>query len=616
MNTLTNIRLYKNNKVVTKKAFKATCSTNLFVPNTKRNSNLLETHTIDLNSNAKNGMYKPIIGRSKEIDKLFQVLLKRTKKNALLVGDAGVGKTAIVEELSRRIVEDEEVNWELQDCTVLQLDVTGMIAGTSTRGDLEKKVTGVLSELVNDNESNYILFIDEIHCLISSKNNSPGNAAGEINIADMLKPALARGKIQCIGATTRDEYVKYFQNDAAFDRRFQYIEIDEPSVETSLRMVTAIKKVYEEYHKCTITDSALKSSVELADKYMPYRKFPDKAIDLIDEACSTVVLKSFRTESDVRVVDDDDIIDVVSKMNNIEIEDIREDTYTKLTRLEKNLRDNIIGQDGAVNAIMKTIKRYTCGLYGTKRPICSMMFLGPTGVGKTEISKLMSEDFFGKTSKLLRFDMSEYMDEMSISSLIGSPPGYVGYNEGGKLTNAIKRNPCSVVLFDEVEKAHPDVLNLLLQILEDGILTDNNKRTYSFRNSIIIMTSNVGSSSYINQRSFGFISESKSISPDLTDYFKPEFINRIDDIVFFNPLNASSMMKIIEVSVEKALSRLEKDIDVFVTNRTKEEIYEKALSDSHYGARPVNRLVEYLVVDRVCDILLRSKGDNIRTIIL
>ena len=432
----------------------------------------------------------------------------------------------------------------------------------------------------------------------------------------MLKPALARGKIQCIGATTRDEYIKYFQNDAAFDRRFQYIEIHEPSVDTSLEMVRAIKNVYEDYHKCSITDSALKLSVSLAHTYMPYRNFPDKAIDLIDEACSKVVLSSFQEKNDIRIVDENDIIEIVANMNDIDIDEIQANIGMKLKRLYRELHDNIIGQDIAVQTIMKTMKRYTCGLYGSKRPICSMMFLGPTGVGKTEITKLVSQEFFGKSNKLLRFDMSEYMEEMSISTLIGSPPGYVGYKEGGKLTNAIKRNPCSVVLFDEIENAHPSVLNLLLQILEDGILTDNNKRTYSFRNAIIIMTSNAGHAS--NKNEFGFlndVSDQQKKTSELTYYFKPEFINRIDEIVYFNPLNSDSLIEIIDISIEKALSRLDDDIDVLVTNKTKEDIFNKASMESEYGARPVNRLVEYLIVDRVCDMLLRSKG-NIRTIII
>ena len=606
------------------------------------NKKSLDELTINLSENARQGLYSPIIGRNNEMAQLNQVLLKRMKKNAILVGDAGVGKTALVEELSRRIVEDKDIHHEIQDYEVVQLDLSGVLAGTSSRGELEERVKNVLTQIENDEskDKRYILFIDEIHSLIQSSNQSQGRSEikGEINISDLLKESLARGKIQCIGATTRDEYVKYFQNDPAFDRRFQYVEVPEPSKQTTLDMMKSIKKVYEDFHKCTITDTALECSVNLAEKYIPYRNFPDKSIDLIDEACSKVVMKSYinkknkpsnvdenndnmevETDEEIfkqiresRVVDDKLILEIISSINDIDMNEIVETTATKLNNLEETLSMNIIGQDKVVTRVMNTLRRYTCGLHSTKRPVCSMLFLGPTGVGKTEISKLISNHYYGRSNKMIRLDMSEYMDEFSVSSLIGAPPGYLGYSEGGKLTNAIKRNPCSLVLFDEIEKAHPVVLNLLLQILEDGILTDGQNKTYSFRNAMIIMTSNAGHGFKDNNNALGFVNElpdDETILKDklneLTNYFRPEFVNRIDDIVLFNPLDTEAIQHIIDLTIEKALTRVDDSIHITITDKVKDEILKNVLNEIEYGARPVNRLVENLVMDRICDCILR-----------
>jgi ATP-dependent Clp protease ATP-binding subunit ClpC len=599
----------------------------------------LEELTINLSENARQGLYSPIIGRANEMAQLNQVLLKRIKKNAILVGDAGVGKTAIVEELSRQIVEDKDIHHEIQDYEVVQLDLSSVLAGTSARGELEERVKNVLTQIENDEEKEkrYILFIDEIHSLIQSSNESQGRSEikGEINISDLLKESLARGRIQCIGATTRDEYVKYFQNDPAFDRRFQYVEVPEPSKHTTLDMMKSIKKVYEDFHKCTITETALEFSVNLAEKYIPYRNFPDKSIDLIDEACSKVVMNSYKNKnennhndndnlevetdeeifkkiSESRVVDEKIILEIISSMNDIDMTDILETTATKLNKLETTLSTNIIGQDKVVDRVMNTLRRYTCGLHSTKRPVCSMLFLGPTGVGKTEISKLISNHYYGRSNKMIRLDMSEYMDEFSVSSLIGAPPGYLGYSEGGKLTNAIKRNPCSLVLFDEIEKAHPVVLNLLLQILEDGILTDGQNKTYSFRNAMIVMTSNAGYGSKENNNTLGFVNEIpddetqlKDKMNELTNYFRPEFVNRIDDIVLFNALDVEAIQHIIDLTIEKALTRVDDSIHITITDEVKDEILKNVLNEIEYGARPVNRLVENLVMDRICDCILR-----------
>ena len=599
--------------------------------------------TINLSENARQGLYSPIIGRTNEMNKLNQVLLKRIKKNAILVGDAGVGKTAIVEELSRRIVEDKDIHHEIQDYEVVQLDLSSVLAGTSSRGDLEERVKNVLTQIENDDdrETRYVLFIDEIHSLIQSSGaQGRSEIKGEINISDLLKESLARGKIQCIGATTRDEYVKYFQNDPAFDRRFQYVEVPEPSKQTTLDMMKSIKKVYEDFHKCTITDTALECSVNLAEKYIPYRNFPDKSIDLIDEACSKVVMKSYmnrknklntiddnvdvdnmevETDEEIfkqiresRVVDEKLILEIISSMNDIDMNEMIDTTSTKLNNLEDTLSTNIIGQDKVVTRVMNTLRRYTCGLHSTKRPVCSMLFLGPTGVGKTEISKLISNHYYGRSNKMIRLDMSEYMDEFSVSSLIGAPPGYLGYSEGGKLTNAIKRNPCSLVLFDEIEKAHPVVLNLLLQILEDGILTDGQNKTYSFRNAMIVMTSNAGYGFKDNNNTLGFVNESpddetilKDKMNELTNYFRPEFVNRIDDIVLFNPLDIEAIRHIVDLTIENALTRVDDSIYITITDKVKDEILKNVLNEIEYGARPVNRLVENLVMDRICDCILR-----------
>jgi len=600
------------------------------------NKKSLEELTINLSENARQGLYSPIIGRANEMAQLNQVLLKRIKKNAILVGDAGVGKTAIVEELSRQIAEDKDIHHEIQDYEVVQLDLSSVLAGTSARGELEERVKNVLTQIENDEEKEkrYILFIDEIHSLIQSSGaQGRSEIKGEINISDLLKESLARGRIQCIGATTRDEYVKYFQNDPAFDRRFQYVEVPEPSKHTTLDMMKSIKKVYEDFHKCTITETAIEFSVNLAEKYIPYRNFPDKSIDLIDEACSKVVMNSYKNKnennhnnhlevetdeeifkkiSESRVVDEKIILEIISSMNDIDMTDILETTATKLNKLETTLSTNIIGQDKVVDRVMNTLRRYTCGLHSTKRPVCSMLFLGPTGVGKTEISKLISNHYYGRSNKMIRLDMSEYMDEFSVSSLIGAPPGYLGYSEGGKLTNAIKRNPCSLVLFDEIEKAHPVVLNLLLQILEDGILTDGQNKTYSFRNAMIVMTSNAGYGSKENNNTLGFVNEIpddetqlKDKMDELTNYFRPEFVNRIDDIILFNALDGEAIQHIIDLTIEKALTRVDDSIHITITDKVKDEILKNVLNEIEYGARPVNRLVENLVMDRICDCILR-----------
>jgi ATP-dependent Clp protease ATP-binding subunit ClpC len=570
----------------------------------------LEKYTINLTQIAKKNKFHPIIGRSNEMDMMYNVLLKRGKRNPLLVGDAGVGKTSLVEELARRIAHDTNMHHDL-DSDVLQLDIAGLMSGTQMRGELEERVTKLLGIITNtDADRNIILFIDEIHSIVQA---SGGNSVkGEINICDLFKPLLARGKLQCIGATTREEYIKFFKNDPAFDRRFKYIEVDEPSETATLLIMEGIKPVYENYHNCYITNEALRLSVSLSQQYIPYRNFPDKAIDLIDEACSKVVLEHYKTNS-LKIVDVVDIYSVMGMIINLEMSHISISTRGKIQGIKEELESKIIGQEYAISIIVKTLSRHCCGMYSTKRPICSMLFIGPTGVGKTELTKLLTKGYYGRSSNLLRFDMSEYMENFSVSTLIGSPPGYEGYREGGELTTAIKEHPCSVVLFDEIEKAHPDVLNLLLQILEDGILTDASGRGYSFRNAIIVMTSNVTGMS--DNRSFGFVPTTNTCTDVarggvLSASFRPEFLNRIDEIVDFQSLNENHLHAICEVCLYSALQRVPNDINVTISDVTKRHIVERALLETEYGARPIKRLIEELVVDKLTNFLLRRSDET------
>jgi ATP-dependent Clp protease ATP-binding subunit ClpC len=572
-------------------------------------SEFLKKYTVNLTKVAKeNHSFHPIIGRSKEMESMYNVLLKRTKRNPLLVGDAGVGKTALVEELARCIATDTTINHQLSESEILQLDVAGLMAGTKVRGEIEERVSKLIQILTNtENEKNLILFIDEIHILIKSNSkklaDDPANT--EIGIAEMLKPVLARGNIQCIGSTTRNEYIKYFKNDSAFDRRFQYIEINEPDIESTLQMLDVIKTVYEDFHKCKITKDALHLAVSLSDQYIPYRNFPDKAIDLIDEACSRVVLSSFK-HNIPRIVDKIDVQKIIELITDLDVNFIAQTENQKILNIKSKLESKIIGQSHAINEVIKTLMRHSCGMYRKNRPICSMLFAGPTGVGKTELTKLVADGYYGSNTKLLRFDMSEYMEGFSISTLIGSPPGYQGFDEGGKLTKAIKETPCAVVLFDELEKAHSDVLNLLLQILEDGILTDSYGNTYSFRNAIIIMTTNVTTQSDVNTLGFETNTMKTKNTDILKTVFRPELLNRIDTIVEFNSLYTNDLQQICEICLNDALTRVPDYIQVHVSDSTKDELLKMASVQTEYGARPVKRLIEELVMNPLSDILLRG----------
>lgn len=596
-----------------------TCNADFFVDGNKQsqnNSDGIDKFTVNLSQRATDGDFCKIIGREYELKQLQQVLLKRTKRNPLIVGDAGVGKTALVEELARSMKFDKTLNTELCENEIIQLDIVSIMSGTSMRGELEKNITELLKEIVE--RENVILFIDEIHSLVSSdtKTKQASTSGSGVNFFDIIKPPLSRGQLTVIGATTYEEYCKYFKKDSALERRFQVVDIDEPTPEKTFEMIQSIKKGYEDFHKCMIMDSALEKSVELSNRYLPYRQFPDKALDLIDEACSKVTLDSFKENRHVRIVDTVDIESVIKHINGIDLNNMHLSAKDKIDAVEKQFQQHVVGQEFAITTVLNTLKRHSCGIHGDKRPICSMFFVGPTGVGKTSLCKMIAKEYYGDDKYLIRFDMTEYMDSFSLSSLIGAPPGYVGYEKGGTLTNAVKYNPCSVILFDEIEKAHPDVINVLLQILEDGILTDSFKKTYSFKNTIIVMTSNA----YTVSKQFGMMLEEddhrilennmNDVKENLSMYFKPEFLNRIDDIIVFEQLTHDNLKNICDIYIqdakERVMNKTNKKLQVNISEETYEMIIDNIESNSiNVGARPIKRIIEQFIIDPVTDHLLQ-----------
>lgn len=625
-NPVTSLKLVisKNNKrnnVRSSKKFNIKCNVDYFSDSSNSNSSdgsYMDKFTTNITKKAEDGIYEKIIGRDNELKQLQQVLLKRTKRNPLIVGEAGVGKTALVEELARSMKYDKTLNTDLCDNEIIQLDVLSIMSGTSMRGELEKNITNLLKDIKE--QKNVILFIDEIHSLVNNGKNTASSGNG-INFFDILKPPLSRGEITVIGATTYEEYCKYFKQDAALERRFQVVDIEEPTPEKTMEMMYYIKNGFEKFHKCMIMDAALKRSIELSNKYLPYRQFPDKAIDLIDEACSKVSIESFKDKRHVKIVDTVDIEDVINMINGINITNMNLSIKEKIEGVEKEIEENVIGQELAVKTVVNTLKRHSCGIHDGKKPICSMLFVGPTGVGKTSLCRLIAKEYYGNDKYLIRFDMSEYMTSFSVSSLIGAPPGYVGYEEGGTLINAVKHNPCSVILFDEIEKAHPEVINILLQILEDGILTDSYKRKYSFKNNIIVMTSNA----YNEKNPFGMVlttSEKElkdnivtNVKSDLTMYFKPEFLNRIDEMVIFQRLTYDNLKYICDLYIkeaqERVLNRTNNKIQVNITEETYDIILNniKQLSTLD-GARPIKRVIEEFIIDPVTDYLLQNDYES------
>ncbi|MEX1308353.1 MAG: ATP-dependent Clp protease ATP-binding subunit [Eubacteriales bacterium] len=632
----------------------------------------LDEFCTDLSKMAKDDQLDPVIGRDKEIDRIIQILSRRTKNNPVLIGEPGVGKSAIAEGLALRIVQDD-ISELLRDKRILSLDLGSMIAGAKYRGEFEERLKAAIDELKAADD--IILFIDELHTIVGA-----GAAEGAMDAANMLKPALARGEVQVIGATTLDEYRKHIETDSALERRFQPIKVGEPTTEETLLILKGLRDKYEAHHKVKITDEALEAAVELSHRYLTDRFLPDKAIDLMDEAASKVRLKVYVTPPDVKEkearlesiktekeeavshqnfekaaslrdeekrlkeeigkarekmkkntqgivgkVVEEDIADVVSSWTNIPVKKLTEDESERLIRLEETLHKRVIGQDEAASAVARAIRRARAGLKDPKRPVGSFIFLGPTGVGKTELSKALAEAMFEDEDAIIRLDMSEYMERHTVSKLIGSPPGYVGYDDGGQLTEKVRRKPYSVVLMDEIEKAHPDVFNMLLQILEDGRLTDSKGRTVDFKNTVIIMTSNIGAHDAATKNAIGFAAEADDkgaydamkgkILESLKRTFRPEFLNRIDDIVVFHKLSEDHISQIVSLMLARVAERLA-ERDIFITfSKEAEQYLAKQGFDDVYGARPLKRAIQHEVEDKLSEEIIKGSlkiGEHVK----
>ncbi|WP_138420204.1 ATP-dependent protease ATP-binding subunit ClpC [Aquibacillus sediminis] len=634
------------------------------------NTPTLDSLARDLTAIAKEGHIDPVIGREQEIERVVQVLSRRTKNNPVLIGEPGVGKTAVAEGLAQQIVNNE-IPEILRDKRVMTLDMGTVVAGTKYRGEFEDRLKKVMEEIRQ--AGNIILFIDELHTLIGA-----GGAEGAIDASNILKPSLARGELQCIGATTLDEYRKYIEKDAALERRFQPIQVDEPTLDESIQILQGLRDRYEAHHRVSITDDAIEAAANLSDRYITDRFLPDKAIDLIDEASSKVRLRSYtappnlkeleqkleevRKEKDAAVqsqefekaaslrdseqrlreelektkdewkekqgqesseVTVEDIASIVSTWTGVPVSKLTKDESDRLLNMESVLHDRVIGQDEAVKAVSKAIRRARAGLKDPKRPIGSFIFLGPTGVGKTELARALADAMFGDEDAMIRIDMSEYMEKHATSRLVGSPPGYVGYEEGGQLTEKVRRKPYSVVLLDEVEKAHPEVFNILLQVLEDGRLTDSKGRVVDFRNTVLIMTSNVGASELKRNKYVGFnLDDEESdhkemrskVLNELKKAFRPEFLNRIDETIVFHSLEKRHMKEIVTLMVKQLQKRLiEQEIDVDLSDKAIEKIANEGF-DPEYGARPLRRSIQKNVEDLLSEELLKEtiqKGQKV-----
>ena len=561
------------------------------------------TYSRDLTKMAKEGKLDPVIGRDTEIERMIQILSRRKKNNPVLIGDPGVGKSAIVEGLALRIAAGKSP--AMKDRRIMALDMASVVAGTTYRGQFEQRMKNIITELSQHPE--IVLFVDEIHTMIGA-----GNTSGSLDAANILKPALARGEIQCIGATTTDEYRKSIEKDGALERRFQKINVSSPSPEQTLRILRRLSTHYESYHNVTYTDSALQACVTLSDRYITDRTFPDKAIDLMDEAgARKSVMKSSVKES--REVSAEDIAGVVSSISGIPVQRVATEENKRLLELPQILLSRILGQDKAVNKVVRSIQRSRLGLNDQNRPIGTFFFLGPTGVGKTYLAQCLAEQMFGTKDALIRFDMSEYMEKHAVSLMVGAPPGYVAHEEGGKLTEAVRRRPYSIILFDEIEKAHPDIFNVLLQVLDEGRLTDRQGRQVDFRNTIIILTSNVGTRQL---RDFGTgvgfaagdtVSEemaAATLTRALNKTFPPEFVNRIDDVILFNPLPKEIIADILDIEISRLQKRLLKQgHSLKVSKVVREQLLEKAY-DPQNGARPVRRAIQNGLEDIITKRLL------------
>lgn len=599
-----------------------------FGSNQSKQANLEEYGT-NLTKQAEEGKIDPVIGRAQEIERTIQILGRRTKNNPVLVGEPGVGKTAIAEGLAQRIVQ-KDIPELLQDKQVISLDMGLLVAGTRFRGEFEERLKGIINEV--QEAGNIILVIDEIHTLVGA-----GAMEGGMDAANLLKPALARGELQCIGTTTLDEYRKHIEQDAALERRFQPIMVDEPSLEETIEILQGVRSSYEQHHRVNISEMALEAAAQLSERYISDRYLPDKAIDLIDEAGSRKHLKdslekkaaAAETEeaSDeeeaqdaaASIVDEEEIAQTISSWTGVPLNKLTKPESELLLHLEDTLHERLIGQHEAVSAVSRAIRRARVGMKDPNRPIASFIFSGPTGVGKTELTKALASYMFGSEEAMTRLDMSEYMEPHTTSKLVGSPPGYVGYGEGGQLTEAIRRQPYSVVLLDEVEKAHPDVFNTLLQILEDGRLTDAKGRVVDFKNTLLIMTSNIGSKAIEKGGGglgFEFSEEAESqynrvharVMEEIKGYFRPEFINRLDEIIVFRQLNKEEVTSIADILLREISERLqqEREITLEVTEQFKERIVEEGYS-STYGARPLRRAIMRLLEDSLAEAILHNQ---------
>ncbi len=633
---------------------------------------VLDQYSRDLTDLASAGELDPIIGRNTEIERILQILSRRTKNNPCLIGEPGVGKTAIAEGLAQRIVQGA-VPPAIQNKRVVTLDMAGMVAGSKYRGEFEERIKKVIQEVVNSH--NVLLFIDELHTIIGA-----GGAEGAMDASNILKPSLSRGEIQLIGATTIEEYRKYIEKDPALERRFQPVMVEEPGEEDTLEILKGIRPYYEQHHGVKISDEALESAVRLSKRYVNDRFLPDKAIDLMDEAASRKQLRGYQAfgqmeklqqkleqmqqekeewivrgdferaselqgeqqqyEKELQkeqkkqekkrfgkkmTVTEEDVADVVAAWTKIPVSRLTEKESARLLKLEDTLHKRVVGQDEAVTAVAKAIKRGRVGLKDPKRPIGSFLFLGPTGVGKTELSKVLAETVFGSENAMIRVDMSEYMEKHSVSRLVGSPPGYVGYEEGGQLSEKVRRNPYAVLLFDEIEKAHPDVFNILLQVLDDGHITDSQGRQVDFKNTILIMTSNAGAQSIIAPKKLGFASldDEKhnyeymkgSVMEEVRRTFKPEFLNRIDETIVFHALNRENIAKIAEILLGQFAKRCKEQMDITLkVSPAARELIAKAGYDEKYGARPLKRAIQTKVEDALAQEILEGKvkaGDKV-----
>ena len=624
----------------------------------------LEKYSIDLNKMAENGEIDPVIGRTKEIERVIQVLSRRTKNNPVLIGEPGVGKTAIAEGLAQKIVEGN-VPEIIKNKRIVTLDLPGLIAGAKYRGEFEERLKTVMKELKD--AGNVILFIDELHTIVGA-----GAAEGAIDASNILKPTLARGELQIVGATTIDEYRKHIEKDSALERRLQPIMVEEPSISDTVKILQGLRDRYEAHHGVKITDEALEAASELSYRYITDRFLPDKAIDLIDEAASKLRVNNYIAPLELKNLEDrleelqnekeeaintqnfekaarirdeeknikeeiesnkiqwqkkkqasnlvvgyDEIAKIVADWTGIPVSRMTDEESDRLLKLEELLHKRVVGQDQAVIAVSSAVRRARVGLKDPKKPIGSFIFVGPTGVGKTYLAKALAEALFGDVEAMIRIDMSEYMEKHSVSRLVGSPPGYVGYDEGGQLTEAVRRKPYSVLLFDEIEKAHPDIFNVLLQILDDGRLTDSKGRTVDFKNTVIIMTSNVGATSVKKQNVLGFsttMDEGKQeyekmkeiISEELKRTFRPEFLNRLDEVIVFHSLQEEQVMEIVEIMVKDLESRMEKiGVNIKITNETKKFISKQGF-DPVFGARPLERTIRKMIEDQLAEEILKG----------